>query len=54
MIDWVRITAVVLAVVCLPFAVLFLAKLIGYGLESGRHKFHNRRKRKGDDGARKT
>lgn len=37
----------IVGLILFPIAVLFLAKVAGYGLEAGRHKFLNRRKNRG-------
>lgn len=45
--DWSIVLIVVLTVILFPFVVLLTAKLVGYGWSAGRHKFEQRRNKRG-------
>ncbi len=46
--DWVVLGFVTVGIVAVPFLVLQIAKMISYGWASGRHRFDEEHKQKGD------
>jgi len=45
--DLLVAVLLIVGLILIPFTVLFLSKIVGYGIEAGRHKFLNRRKNRG-------